>query len=76
VAELGHLFTSEIEVLSMKVSMAGRTERDQIVVRILTRPAAELLVMYFKVCHHAARLAAPTVAAKYFATERSIEIGI
>ena len=44
----------------------------QIALRIVSRMAAKLLVMYFQVCPHATRLATPAVPAEYLVAEFAV----
>ncbi len=45
--------------------MTIETEGDQVVLTILAGVAAKLFVVNFKVCHRAAKLAAPAVSPQY-----------
>ena len=53
----------------MCFSMTGGTQRDQVVLGILTQLTAKLLVMNLKIAPAAARLTFPSIPLQNFATE-------
>ena len=59
----------------MCFSMTGGTQRDQVVLGILSQLTAELLVMNLKIAPAAARLTFPSIPLQNFATELLVRFG-
>jgi hypothetical protein len=57
----------------MQSRVANAAKRNQVLLRIVTSPAAEFLVVDLKVGQCAARLASPTVAAEHLLAQLFIQ---
>jgi hypothetical protein len=60
----------------MHCCMAGIAQRDQVLLRVITRVAAKFFVMNLEIRHRAARLASPAVAAEYLVAELFVKLGL
>ncbi len=60
----------------MPVSVAGSTECNEVLLRIVPTTAAKVNVMDFQIRHPSARLAAPVVPLQYLSTQHLIRVGI
>ncbi len=59
----------------MYVVVTGRTQRDQVVLGIVPRSAAELFVMNLKVRKAATDLTSPSIPLQDFSTELLVRLG-
>ncbi len=60
----------------MHGGVAFAAQRDQVLLGIIPGMAAKLLVVNFKIGHHAARLAPPTIPAEHFVASLVIRFAI
>jgi hypothetical protein len=52
------------------------TERDEILLRVITSPATVLPVMHFKIGHRSAGLASPAVTAKHLIAKLVVQFAV
>jgi hypothetical protein len=60
----------------MDTGVAPATQRNQVLLRIITGLAAKFLVMNLQIGHRAAGLASPSIATEYLVAELFVWLGI